>query len=99
MTIAELRRLLPVDKEWTGEYLGGSLVVLGNAGSTTFHPNPPARRRVIKQSAYEMKSMMLDGPKANQVVYHNWKGTKARKENDAIILTDETGRDFLKITI
>lgn len=89
ISIAEVKRRLPVGAQYTGE----NLVALRpeNRG--------PFTRRVLSQ-ATEMVSVYLDGPKEGQKIYlGSWRGVEAREENGAIVLRDFLGGlDFLRIT-
>lgn len=106
MTIAELKRRLPVGAEFTAQFLRGPITVRGNCGDTVLATdNTPRRRRVVKQTS-QMVSVHLDGPKVGHNAYLTWKGTTARQDTDgSIILTmnDDEGKrppeDYLKITL
>lgn len=89
MTIAELKRRLPVGAEFTAQFLRGPITIRGNLGDTVLPAdNTPRRRRVVKQTS-QMVSVHLDGPKAGQEAYLTWKGTTARQDTDgSIILTN-----------
>ena len=96
MTIAEVRRRLPVGTEFTAEFINPVGRAKFGEGQHT------SRRRVTKQSAREMVSLFLDGPKEGKEIFLGWKNTKAREEDGSIIFTmTDTGspQDFLKITI
>ena len=98
LSIAEVRRRLPAGTLFNATFLLGPIVVRGNTGNTTIPPVTSAPRKVVKQSAHEMVSELLDGPKKGQNVHCGWKGVTAREENGEIILTSE-GADFVKFTI
>ena len=98
MTIADVRCRLPVGAKFTAEFIR-PLVVRPNVGEASPLPTaaPTTSARVVRsQTAHEMATEYLDGPRAGRVIYCNWKGVTARVEENAIILSGPD--DFLKIT-
>ena len=90
LSIAEVRRRLPVSSTFTGEFIG-------NNGKICKPENKVLRRQVISQRPQEMESKLKEGPDEGKSTYLAWPGVIARLEDEAIILTC-TGEDFLKIT-
>ena len=90
LSIAEVKRRLPVNKEFTGEFIGRNR---GIAGYTV------AKRRVVRQGG-TMCCILLDGPKAGQKIYLDWRGVQALERDGSIILiqTAREDEEFLKIT-
>lgn len=88
ISCAVLRSLLSVGTEFVGEYIG------------PHNPGLSSRRRVEKQTAHSMASKILEGPKAERVVYCDWRGVTVREEDGGYILTDNNAgsEDFLRIT-
>jgi hypothetical protein len=106
MSVAELKRLLPVGTEYTAEFIGElNMRVLSNLGPTTLvkpENERIARRRVVKQNS-QMVSLILDGPKQGVETHLHWSGITARKDTDGgIIVTNKEynpPKDFLKIRL
>jgi hypothetical protein len=105
VSAAYLRKILAVGCEYEGTFCGPPMVVLGNAGEREFVVDrEPRRRRVVKQTNREMVSVFLDGPKANELIYLQWKGTKVRFDEflGAYVLSHAHGwqeEDFMSIVI
>jgi hypothetical protein len=93
LSIAGLKRMLPVGTEFTAEFCGDVNMV--KAGKLI------TRRKVTRQTG-DMVSEFLDGPDTGKEIYLNWKGVKARMlgedDDNTIILTQPERGDFLKIT-
>ena len=106
LSIAKVRRyLLPVGTNVRATFLGKPLVVNGNAGTTVLPVAAPSLRVVVKQTANQMVSEYLDGPKKGERSYCDWTGVKAREENGGVILSkevyagrDEQNNDILEMT-
>jgi hypothetical protein len=106
LSIAALKRMLPVGAEFTAEFCCRTAVIVrGNLGTTThFVPQPDdlriSRRRVVKQTS-QMVSEYLTGPKQGQQIYCQWTGTTARRDASGdIVLTNtqvDPPEDFLRI--
>lgn len=90
LSIAEVRRRLPVGKFFTGEFIGRN-------GQLCKPENKILRRQVEAQKSNEMECRLKDGPDEGRVTYLEWIGVLAREDENAIILTC-TGEDFFKIT-
>lgn len=56
------------------------------------------RRRVISNTAKEMRSLLLTGPEEGREIWNTWDGVTASEENGDIYLIRE-GEKYLKITI
>ena len=107
ISIAQLKRHLPVGQEFNAEFIGAvNIRVFGNKGVTDLKLSQEelvTKRRVEKQSS-EMASRILTGPDKDKLIYLTWKGIEARLESypeqkDFVILTHkENKEDFLKIT-
>lgn len=105
ITITELRRRLPVNTRYIGSYIGYmNTRVIGNTGVTDLikpKDELTARRRVVKQTAYEMESLFETGPRSGRVAGLTWHAVKARIEDNKIIIThwtdSENATDFMKI--
>lgn len=97
MTLTELRRRLPVGTEFLGEFIGANRRIFLSrfpAATPSFH------RRVEIQNKKTMTCIVLDGPYKGEAIDLNWKHTVAAYDSaGAIILVDETGDAFLKITL
>lgn len=92
ISIAEVKRRLPVGARYKGE----------NLAALRPENRGPFTRRVLTQAS-DMVSVYLDGPKEGQKIYlGKWRGVEAREEDDAIILTSVHSKDgafdFLRIT-
>ena len=103
LSIAEVKRRLPVGTEYTGEFIGTMNVrVIGNLGVTNLHKSEQeriTRRRIVKQTS-EMVSEFLDGPKAGQQIYLTWKGVSAQEDTDgSIVLMMDNVEPFLRIRL
>lgn len=90
MKLTELREKLAVGMTFVGEFIGKNR-------ERCRAENIQAKRLVQKQSGTEMFCQFIDHPNAGEETYLAWKGTTARQEGDAIILTKD-GEDFLRIT-
>jgi hypothetical protein len=105
MKLTELRKLLTVGVEFDAEAIGGmNTRVLSNLGVTSLKkPDSEifTRRRVVKQTAREMVTVYLSGPKEGREIHCDWKGVKARQFDggDIILTMTDNGReeDFLRI--
>lgn len=105
ISIAEVRRRLPVGAKFTASFVGPmTMVVQGNLGATTLPPaNDRTTERVVKrQSSSTMVSEFLTGPKIGKSIYCDWAGMAAREEGDgSIVLSHERDgeqKDFLSIS-
>lgn len=89
LSIAEVKRRLPVGAQYKGENLAALRPELRG----------PFTRRVLSQAS-DMVSVYLDGPKEGEKIYlGSWRGVQAREEEGAIILHSKDGAfDFLRIT-
>mgnify|MGYP003989206587 FL=1 len=97
LAIAALKRMLPVGTEFTAEFCGHNIVKL-IMRCDKWAGKLITRRKVTRQTG-DMVSEFLDGPDTGKEIYLNWKGVKARtNENEEIILTQNEDDDFLKIT-
>jgi len=95
LSIAEVRRRLPVGMQMEVEYLRGTLVVHGNTGQTTIPPTAPQHRIVIKQTTHKMESKRADG----KVVHLEWRGVTAKEVDDGAIVLSAVGvGEFVRIT-
>ena len=84
LSIAALRRQLPVGATYSATWIGPKL------------PNPrTTRRRVVSQSTRIMQSVVLYGPESGRTIRLEWKGVKASEVLDVVTL-DEDG-PFLEI--
>lgn len=92
LSIAEVKRRLPVGTEYVGEYVGGNARNVKLGGRI-------ARRRVTKQTSYEMTSEVLTGPNSGSIPHLTWQGQKAREDDGAIIILDHQGDQYFRITI
>lgn len=101
LSIAELRRRLPAGTRFTARFLRGDIVIRGNTGTTTLEVDKETQtREVVKQTASEMVSVYLTGPRKGREVTCTWRGVSAREDESGITLTQgETGEDFLLIRI
>ena len=75
MTIAELRRRLPVGTHFAVEFLG----------------RERAERVVVKNTTHQLVSRFLSGKRAGELIYLEWRGIKASQGADGITLADESG--------
>jgi hypothetical protein len=103
LTIAELRRLLPVGTEYTATYLGADQVIHGNLGPSIFEvDHKPYRRRVIANTSKMMRSLVIDTGSEPRC---EWNQTLARWEDDGSIILSFPGsergtyEDFMKIEL
>jgi hypothetical protein len=79
LSLAEARRRLAPGREFTCEFIG----------SNARHCKPElrvTRRRVLKQSAQEMCSEVLDGPFAGTPIYLTWRGTAVEEHPDQLLV-------------
>lgn len=74
ISIASLRKLLPVGKIFTAEFV--------MTGEKT-------KRKVLKQSTYEMITEYLGGEKDGKEIYCSWTGVKADEQGGWITLSDD----------
>jgi hypothetical protein len=94
IAIAEVKRRLAVGTEYTGEFVGVNARMCAPGMQVT-------RRRVVNNKT-QLVSELLDGPKAGQLIYLNWKNVVADERDGSIFLTmTETPKpeEFLKITL
>lgn len=98
LSIAEVRRNLPVGTIYRVTYLGPPILVYGNTGLVVMPTPDPVRRRVIKQNEKQMVSVYLEGEKKGQHVYLTWEGTTATREGHKTFLL-EADEQFLKIEV
>ena len=75
MTIAELRRRLPVGTHFAAEFLD----------------HAASERVVVKNSTHQLVSRFLSGNRAGELIYLEWRGVKASQGADGITLADENG--------
>lgn len=102
ISIAEVRRRLPVGATFTATFLR-DLTVRPNVGPPVVMPNRgPSSREVVSQNAHEMVSRYTSGPRSGQNISCKWTGVTARVEDGVtIILSQKFGderEDFLAIT-
>lgn len=90
MKLTVLREKLAVGMTFVGEFIGKNR-------ERCRPENIQAKRLVQKQSGTEMLCQFIEHLNAGEETYLAWKGTTARQEGDAIILT-KYGEDFLRIT-
>ncbi len=93
LTIAELRRQMPVGTQFKAAFLP-------RKNSVTPADTNEYFRIVVKQTPTKMVSKYLEGPREGQEVTCTWRYVVAREENGKIILTHtDQGRsdDFLAI--
>lgn len=91
---AEVMRRLPVRTQFTGEFIGKNRQIC-RPGMVV------CRRRVLKQTSYEMICLLLDGPKAGSHSHVTWREVQALEREGAIILVmteTDPPEEFLKIT-
>ncbi len=103
ITIAELRRRLPVGATFKASFLRGPIKVVGNTGNTLLPvDNNEYSRVVVKQTASEMVSKYTEGPREGREVTCTWRAVVAREEEGRIILThtdQSRNEDFLAIVL
>lgn len=95
VSVAEVRRRLPVGTEFTGEFIGINAKNCRPGMQVT-------RRRVVKNSSHELESVMLNGPQKDGLIHLNWKHVAAGERDGNIILTmteTKPPEKFLKITL
>lgn len=103
LSIAEVRRRLPVGKEFRSAFVG-SLVIHGNAGRVELPVPPVTTRRVVKQTPLKMTSVYLDGEKKDTESHCYWAFVVCREEADGTIVLshydDEKNEttDFVRIS-
>ena len=56
-------------------------------------------RRVEANSPGMLVSRMLDGPKAGELIYLNWKGIKVAEADGSYLISSDDSEPFLKITV
>lgn len=94
ISLAEVRRRLPVGAKFTAEFIGFN-------GKVCKPENRCTKRVVEKQSAHQMVSVKEDGER----VWHQWSHTLAEEHEDGSIvlsMTEDEGKKpepFLKIVI
>lgn len=106
VSIAQVKRLLPPNKEFIAEFIGrANAYVRSNIGITSLvRPADERieRRRVLKQT-HQMISLRLTGPKAGEKIYLRWRGVTARQTPEGIVLTMHDNlpepEDFLLIKV
>lgn len=94
LSITKVREQLPEGREFTGEFIGLNAKFCRPGMQVT-------RRRVVKNSSYQLLSRFLDGPQKGRLIYLAWKGLTAEDVDGAVILTktvDGEPEAFLKIT-
>lgn len=95
LSLTALRRLLPPETEFVGEFIGKNRQICKPGMEV-------CRRKVLKNSSYELVSLLLDGPKAGQTAHMTWKFCQACQRDGSIILLNkesEPPEEFLKLTI
>lgn len=90
ISIAEAKRMLPTGTEFVAEFVG-TMNYESPIGRVT-------RRRVVSASAYEMKTEILDGPKAGTCIYLKWTGLAADRDGRCITISQYKGEAFVKFT-
>lgn len=89
LSIAEVKRKLPVGTEYTAEFIGK--INTRNVSQRIL------RRRVLKHGN-EMVSLLLDGPHQGEEIALSWKDTTAEEDDLGIIfLTRINAETYLKI--
>jgi hypothetical protein len=94
IAIAEVKLRLAEGVEYTGEFVG--------VNARMCKPGMQVTRRVIVKNKSEMVSRFIDGPKAGEVIYLNWKNVTADERDGSIFLSmteTATPEEFLKITL
>lgn len=92
MKISELKKLLPVGKEFVVEFIG--------INRKLCLPGMELTKRVVHQNNSQLVSQFLEGPKINQLIYMSWKGIEASERDGSIFLSGtDSGGDFLRIQI
>lgn len=95
ITIAQLKRRLPVGTKYTAEFIG--------VNRRFCKPGMEVTRRIVSKQTSEMVSILLDGPLHGRNIYMKWAGTTADEREGSIYVSgmDEFGTpdEFLKITI
>lgn len=95
LSLTKLRAALRPGTEFIAEFIGVNrkLCMPGNEKT---------RRRVLTNTANEMKSWLLDGPRQNEPIYLNWRFCSADQRDDgSIVLTNAESKppeEFLLIT-
>lgn len=97
-TVTALRRKLKPGVEFQAEFIGQFNLRNCDPGVVK------TRRRVLKQHHKEMCSIILDGSKAGEDIYLDWRKVTVTAENDTtFILTKElidgSTDTFLRITL
>jgi len=93
LSIAEVKRRLSVGVEFTGEFVGTNAGRCQPGMQTT-------RRRVVKNTS-TLVSVLLDGPKKDELIYLDWKNVTADERDGSVFLTMadvNPPEEFLKIT-
>jgi len=94
ISLAEVRRMLPVGTRFTAEFIGFNARVCKPENRVT-------KRTVVKQTANQMVSVKQDG----EHVWHQWSHSIAEQYNDGSIvlsMTEDEGKPpdpFLKIAV
>jgi hypothetical protein len=88
LTIAEVKRRLPVGKKFIAEWCGKMNKDKPDARTT----------RVVSKQGAVMVSEFLSGSNQGKTIDLNWRGVSAREENGNIVLSLGE-EDFLKIEI
>lgn len=94
MKIAEVKRRLSPNVEFTVEFIGSN--------SNRCVPNMRKTRRRIVSNKSQMVSVILEGSEAGEQAYLTWKNVSAEERDGSIFLTKtdaEPPEEFLKITI
>jgi len=92
ISAAEVRRRLPVGTECIVEFIGINRKHCAPGNERT-------RRRIIGQTASQMVSLFLEGPKVDHRIYLQWYRITAEEKDGAIILSDGYQGEFLKIEL
>lgn len=100
LSIAEVKRRLPVGCIYLGEFIGGN--------AHRAKPGNVCTKRRVETQKSQMVSRLLTGPNSNlsprddnkELIYLHWVGITADERDGSIFLTLVEGEDeFLKITI
>jgi hypothetical protein len=89
ITIAEVKRRLPVGTEYIGTYVGKFAYL--TKGYTT------CKRKVVRNTN-TLESVFLDGSRAEERVFLPWRSVTATENHDGITLSDDNG-EFLRIKL
>jgi len=91
ISIDEVRRRLPVNAEFTCDYIGPNTAMIGP-------DNTGVRRRVIRQTDKEMTSVVLTGPRNGREVDCVWAWVLAEDNDGVIVLSNNSGISFVAIS-